>query len=263
MPQDACIKVEIDQHVATLTLHQPARRNAMRLQMWQQLTTTLEHLAQQAEVRVVVVTGAGDKAFCAGADISEFAQLRTTPADSVAYDHITHAACAALGNFSKPTIAHIHGSCIGGGMELALLCDIRLGAEDARFGVTPAKLGLGYGLNDTQLLVDQLGAPATREILFTGRIFSPDEALRLGIVNRVVSVAKLQPLVAQYAHDIAHNAPLTLKASKAIIAEAAKTPPERNEQLCEQLVEACYASSDFVEGQTAFAEKRKPVFRGQ
>ncbi|MEM7405235.1 MAG: enoyl-CoA hydratase [Pseudomonadota bacterium] len=263
MSEDACIKTSVADHVATVTLHQPARRNAMRLTMWQELGDTMARLAADHDVRVVVVTGAGEHAFCAGADISEFAELRTAPEKAEEYDAITHVTCTALRDFPKPTIGRIRGSCIGGGMELALLCDIRLAADDAKFGVTPAKLGLGYNLDDTVLLVERLGAPAAREILFTGRIFAPEEALRLGIVNRVVAVDELDALVAQYATDIAHNAPLTLKASKAIIAEANKIPPARDEALCAELVAACYASDDFVEGQTAFSEKRKPAFTGR
>lgn len=260
---DACIKTTVEHAVATLTLHQPARRNAMRLAMWEALTHTLEALNANADVRVVIVRGAGDAAFCAGADISEFKTLRTEAAQAQHYDHITHEACSALAQFPKPTLALIRGSCIGGGMELALLCDIRLCDETARFAVTPAKLGLGYNLDDTQLLVDRLGAPAAREILFTGRTFTPDEALRLGIVNRVTSAAELDDTVSAYASDIAANAPLTLRAAKAIIAEASKVPSARDEKLCQALVAQCYASEDFVEGQQAFAEKRKPRFKGR
>jgi len=230
--------------------------------MWEQLAQVMTELAQDAQVRVVVVTGAGDKAFCAGADISEFSELRTEPSKARAYDATTHRACSALRHFPKPTIGRIRGSCIGGGMELALLCDIRLAALDSRFGVTPAKLGLGYSLEDTQLLVDRLGAPATREILFTGRIFAPEEALRLGIVNRVVAVDELDALVSQYTQDIANNAPLTLKASKAIVEQASKPRNEQDTKLCATLVAKCYASEDFAEGQAAFAQKRKPSFRG-
>lgn len=258
----ACIKTTNNDAVATITLHQPARRNAMRLSMWAALTATLTELRNDDGVRVVVVKGAGEQAFCAGADISEFKTLRTEPAQAQHYDHITHQACCALGEFPKPTIGLIRGSCIGGGMELALLCDIRLCDETARFAVTPAKLGLGYNLDDTQLLVDRLGAPAAREILFTGRTFMPDEALRLGIVNRIVPAADLQATVSGYASDIAANAPLTVRASKAIIAEANKVPSERDVATCNDWVAQCYASDDFVEGQRAFADKRKPRFKG-
>ena len=262
MTADATILTTFADGIARVTLHQPKRRNAMRYAMWIQLAETMQTLAQDESVRVVIVTGAGEQAFCAGADISEFDEWRDSPEQASVYDAATHAACSALGNFPKPTIGEIRGSCIGGGMELALLCDIRICSDDAKFAVTPAKLGLGYNLDDTCLLVERLGAPATREILFTGRIFEPQDALRLGIVNRVTTQSELAEVVQRYALDIAANAPLTLKASKAIIAEATRVPSERNVALCDQLVAECYASEDFVEGRRAFAEKRKPKFVG-
>ena len=263
MSEDAAILTTIEDGIARVTLHQPKRRNAMRYDMWVQLGETMNALAVDDTVRVVIVAGAGEQAFCAGADISEFDEWRNSPQQAQAYDAATHVSCQALGNFPKPTIGEIRGSCIGGGMELALLCDIRICSHDAKFAVTPAKLGLGYNLDDTSLLVDRLGAPASREILFTGRIFSPEDGLRLGIVNRVTSGDELAGVVEQYARDIAANAPLTLKASKAIIAEAAKVPDARDEALCDQLVNDCYASDDFIEGRRAFAEKRRPQFSGR
>ena len=263
MPEIASVDISVSEHVARVTLNQPARRNAMRLSMWEQMRDSLADLAQDSKVRVVVVTGAGDKAFCAGADISEFDDWRGDPARAAEYDMVTHDACEALANFPKPTIARIVGSCIGGGFELALLCDIRLCSADARFAVTPARLGLGYNLHDTELLVDRIGAPATREILFTGRIYSPAEALRLGVVNRVSDEGQLDALVDSYVADIAQNAPITVQASKAIIAQAARPPGDRDEQLCQRWVDRCYASEDFQEGRRAFAEKRRPTFTGK
>jgi enoyl-CoA hydratase/carnithine racemase len=263
MSQEACIDVTRSGHVARIELRQPARRNAMRYSMWCELAQTMDTLAGDETVRVVVVTGAGQSAFCAGADISEFGEWRTTPDKSALYDQATHRACAALGGFPKPTIARVHGYCIGGGFELALLCDIRVCADDARFAVTPARLGLGYDLDDTRLLVSRLGATATRELLFTGRLFEPDEALRLGIVNRVVASDALDQAVGAYTREIAANAPLTIRAAKAIIAEAEKVRSERDEALCRRLVDACYASEDYAEGRRAFAEKRRPVFKGR
>ena len=263
MPADACILCETRGHVARITLHQPARRNAMRYTMWCELADTMEALADDDAVRVAVLSGAGEQAFSAGADISEFEEWRTTPEKSAVYDAAGHRAFVALGDFPKPTIASIRGACVGGGFEIALACDIRLCAADARFAVTPAKLGLGYDLDDARLLVERLGAPAAREILFTGRMFSPEEALRLGIVNRIAPADGLDAAVDACASEIAANAPLTVRASKAIIAEAAKIASERDEALCRRLVEACYASEDYAEGRRAFAEKRRPVFKGR
>jgi enoyl-CoA hydratase/carnithine racemase len=263
MPSNASIDTTVSDHVARITLNQPARRNAMRLAMWEQLGETLESLAANDDVRVLVVSGAGDQAFCAGADISEFDQVRANPEQALVYDETTRKACDALGHFPKPTIARIVGSCIGGGFELALLCDIRVCASDARFAVTAARLGLGYNLHDTELLVDRLGAPSAREILFTARTFDPGEALRLGVVNRVAQGDELDEIVGGYVRDIADNAPITVQASKAIIAEAARPLADRDVQLCQEWVDRCYASSDFLEGRRAFAEKRPPVFTGR
>ena len=259
----ASIDITVAEHIARVTLNQPQRRNAMRLSMWRDLYEGLTRLATDPEVRVVVVSGAGNRAFCAGADISEFDEWRGDPARAAEYDAITHDACESLRYFPKPTLARIEGSCIGGGFELALLCDIRICSPDARFAVTPAKLGLGYNLHDTELLVDRIGAPATREILFTGRMFEPDEALRLGIVNRVAESGGIDALVDEYVSEIATNAPLTVQASKAIIAEANRSPGERDAALCQTWVDRCYASQDFLEGRRAFAEKRSPQFTGE
>ncbi len=249
--------------MAHLVLSNPQRRNAITYSMWNSLADELTAMATDDAIRVVTVRGEGDSAFSAGADISEFEQWRSDPDNAAIYNAATHRGMDALALFPKPTIASIRGFCIGGGLEVALVCDIRLCHDTAQFAVTPARLGLGYDLHDTQLLVDRLGAQATREILFTGRRYDAQDALRLGIVNAVCPDSELDALVDSYTQQIADNAPLTIKASKAIIQETMKPPSEQNRDLCDQLINACYTSDDYKEGRAAFAEKRRPQFKGR
>lgn len=263
MSEQACIKTERDGAIARVELHQPARRNAMRFTMWRDLGETMESLADDSAVRVVVLSGAGDKAFSAGADISEFDEMRSNPETTARYDKVSHHAMHVLEHFPKPVLGRIQGFCVGGGFELALACDIRIAADNAQFAVTPARLGLGYGLADTRLLVSRLGDAAVREILLTARVFNADEALRLGIVSKVTSADALDAAIDEYAQRIAANAPLTLKASKAIIHEAGKSHAESDAALCKRLVDDCFSSEDYAEGRRAFAEKRRPQFTGR
>lgn len=262
MNNDACIKHEVNDHIAVVTIHQPARRNAVCAAMWDELFDTLTRLESE-DVRCLVLRGAGDKAFSAGADISEFATLRATPELAAHQDLIAKRALNALGDFKAPTLARIEGACIGGGLELALRCDLRFADANARFGVTPARLGLGYNLHDTSVLVDRLGVDAARELLFTARIVDAEDAQRLRIVSGISAPGEIDSLVQACADDIARNAPLTVGASKKIINEASKPEAERNAAMCDEWVRACNASADFLEGQDAFAKKRTPQFVGR
>jgi enoyl-CoA hydratase len=249
--------------IGRLMFNNAERRNAISLAMWQALPAVLEDFASDEAIRVVIVCGAGGKAFSAGNDISEFKQLRSTKAGVVAYDAATRRAYKVLSAIEKPTIAMIEGYCVGGGVEVALLCDVQIAADNAHFAVTPARLGLGYKYDDVRLLVDSIGARYAKEILFTGRLFTAAEALHMQLVNRVVPAGELAVVVEDYALAIADNAPLSIKAAKKIIAEAVKTPAAADLDLCQQLVDACHASADYHEGQHAFAEKRKPKFSGR
>ena len=257
------ILVERQGHVARVTINRPERRNAVSFAAWQSLAASFENLAADTEVRVIVLTGAGDRAFCAGNDISEFAAKRSTPQQVAAYDAVIEHAYEVIGNLEKPLIARVRGSAVGGGFELMQLCDLRIASAGARFAMTPARLGLGYTLRDVQLLVDRIGAGAARELLFTGRLFDATDAQRMGFVNRVVPDADLDAAVESCATEIAGNAPLAIRAIKVAIGEALKPPAERDRDRCDALAAACNASEDYREGQRAFAERRAPGFRGR
>ena len=257
------ILVEREGRVARVTINRPERRNAVSFAAWQSLAAAFENLAADPDVRVVVLTGAGDRAFCAGNDISEFAEKRSTPEQVAAYDGVIEHAYEVIGNLEKPLVARVQGSAVGGGFELVQLCDLRIAGAGARFAMTPARLGLGYTLRDVQLLVDRIGAGAAREMLFTGRMFDAAEAERLGFVNRVVPDAELDAAVDACATEIAGNAPLSIRAIKVAIGEALKTPSDRDRARCDALAAACNESEDYREGQRAFAERRSPDFRGR
>ncbi len=254
---------EKDGAIGRLVINNPAKRNAFSFAMWQALPVLLGNFAADEDIRVVILRGAGGQAFSAGNDISEFKERRSSKEKIAEYDAATAHAYETLSSLSKPTIAAIEGHCVGGGLEVALLCDLQIAADTARFAVTPARLGLGYKYEDVRLLVSNVGPKYAKEILFTAHQFSADEAQQMGIVNRVVPVDGLAAFVDQYAQAIAANAPLSIKAAKQIIAETVKGPGAADLDLCQRLVDACHASTDYQEGQRAFAEKRRPKFAGR
>jgi enoyl-CoA hydratase/carnithine racemase len=255
--------VEVAGSVATVTFNNPARRNALTAQMRAALPGVLTALNADGDVRVVVATGAGEAAFMSGADISEFAAQRTAPADRAAFDRGQAALAEAWATLGKPVIAMIRGYCLGGGLLTALQADIRIASDDSQFGIPAARLGLGYAFSGVTGLITLVGPAKAAEILFSARRFSAAEALQMGLVNQVVPGDALHETVYGLAAAIADNAPLTVAAVKAAIREASRPAQERDLARVNAMVEACFRSADYLEGQRAFAEKRPPSFTGR
>ena len=248
--------------VGILTFNNPERHNAVSLEMWEAATAILADFAADKEVRVVVLTGAGGKAFVSGADISKFESERSSKSAIELYNAMVDKANTAVYEFPKPTIAMIRGYCIGGGVGLALCCDLRICSDNSKFGVPAAKLGLGYGFTGIKKLVDVVGPSFAKEIFFTARQFTAAEALQMGLVNRVLPGEELEKYVKDYADTISGNAPLTVNAVKYIVGQVVKDESKRDMKRCAELVAECFASNDYIEGRKAFMEKRKPAFTG-
>lgn len=248
--------------VGRLIFNNPERRNAVSYEMWEAAAAILRDFAADDAVRVVVLSGAGGKAFVSGADISKFESERSDTEAVRRYGVLTDSVYTALYDFPKPTIAAIRGFCIGGGLGLAVCCDIRLCTEGSRFALPAAKLGLGYGYVPLKRLAGIVGMPFAREIAFTARQFSAAEAAAMGLVNRVVPEADLDALVEEYVGTIGSNAPLTLGAAKSAFSQLGREPGDRDLAEVDRRVQACFASEDYREGRRAFMEKRPPRFTG-
>ncbi len=244
-------------------LNQPEKHNAISYEMWQGIAATMDDFEADDAVRVIVLAGEGGKAFSAGADISQFEKKRGSADAIETYNAAVKLAQGKLTAVPKPTIAKISGYCIGGGLGTALCCDLRIASEDSKFGIPAAKLGLGYSYHALRPLVDLVGPSFAKEILFTARRFSAEEACGMGLINRVLPRVELDSYIKDYTDTMAGNAPLTIKACKQIVAEIVKDSEQRDLELCQQLVDDCFGSDDYKEGRTAFMEKRKPQFRGK
>jgi enoyl-CoA hydratase len=256
------LRVDLDDGIATVTFDNQAKRNALSLEIRTALPGVLRYVADDPAVRVVVITGAGEQAFVSGADISEFADMRTSAEARATFDRMATDAARAWGGVGKPIVAMIRGFCIGGGLLTALQADIRYAAEGSTFGVPAARLGLGYGPGGVAMLMRVVGPANAAEILYSARRYTAQEARHMGLINRVVPAGQLRDEVYGLARTIRDNAPLTVAACKASIRELQRSEGDRDHELLARLVEACFRSEDYQEGQRAFAEKRPPVFRG-
>lgn len=248
--------------IGWMTFNNPERHNAMSMDMWAAMLEIVASFEADPQVRVIVLTGAGEKSFVSGADISQFDKNRSNKEQVAAYDDLVERASNALVEARKPTIAMIRGYCLGGGLNIAMRCDLRVAAEGSRFGIPAAKLGLGYGYAGAKFLVDLVGPAAAKDIFFTARQLEAPEALRIGLINHLVPVAELENFTRSYADTIANNAPLTVKTAKLAVDAATRDPDARDLAAVQACVDRCYASEDYKEGRRAFAEKRRPSFRG-
>ena len=255
------IIVERDGAIATVVLNRPDKLNALDKPMWRRLGEAVEALSADDGVRCVVLRGAGDKAFAAGADISEFETERANAEQARAYNALVEDVLAALESCRHPSVALIKGVCVGGGLEIAAFCDMRICGESSTFGVPIKRLGLVMGYPEMRALLGLVGRAATMEILLEGRVFGAREAKDMGLVNRIVPDDRVEEETFAAARRIAEGAPLVARWHKEFARRLADAAPLTKAELDASL--ACYATEDYQIGTRAFLEKKKPVFKGR
>jgi len=260
---DGKILADIKDGVGRITFNQPEKRNAMSVAMWDGMGQALDVFTADASVRCVVLTGAGDKAFVSGADISQFDKIRSDADAQKEYGRQTAVVRLKLATYAKPVIAEIRGFCMGGGLGIAMSCDIRIAAEGSQFGIPAAKLGIAYGFDMVKHLVSLVGPAHANMILMSGERFDGREAERVGLINKLVPADALAGEVAKLTATLAQNAPLSLFANKLTVQAVLQDRADRDMGAIQADLNACFDSADYKEGRKAFMEKRKPAFQGR
>ena len=249
--------------VGWIVFNQPAKRNAINGAMWRGIPQAMAQFDADSDVRCVAFRGAGTEAFASGADISEFEEIRAQKSSVAEYDGLLDQVLHSIQDSRKPSVAMIHGFCMGGGLEVALACDLRYCGRSAQFGIPAAKLGLAYNVEGHKRLIETVGHARAREIMFLGRRYNAEEGFAMGLVNQVFHDAELESEVGRITTQLCENAPLSIANSKTIIEEYAKASGAPDPANMSAAIERCAKSGDYQEGRRAFMEKRKPAFKGK
>jgi enoyl-CoA hydratase/carnithine racemase len=256
-------RVEKSGAVGWIVFNQPAKKNAINGAMWRGIPPAMAQFDADPEVRCVAFRGAGTEAFASGADISEFDQIRAQKSSVAEYDGLLDQVLHSIQDSPKPSVAMIYGFCMGGGLEVALACDLRYCGQSAQFGIPAAKLGLAYNVEGHKRLLETVGHARAREIMFLGRRYNADEAFDMGLVQRVLPDAELERYVDDVIHTLCENAPLSIANTKTILEEFVKSSGAPDAERMRAAIERCAKSADYIEGRRAFMEKRKPRFTGK
>jgi len=249
--------------VGWIVFNQPAKRNAINGAMWRGIPQAMAQYDADPEVRCVAFRGAGTEAFASGADISEFEEIRAQKSSVAEYDGLLDQVLHSIQDSRKPSVAMIYGFCMGGGLEVALACDLRYCGRSAQFGIPAAKLGLAYNVEGHKRLIETVGHARAREIMYLGRRYNAEEGFAMGLVNQVFHNGELESEVARIIAQMCENAPLSIANSKTIIEEYVKASGAPSAENMTAAIERCAKSGDYQEGRRAFMEKRKPVFKGR